>query len=48
VEFHVDLAGRRDLARRIYRQVRGAILEGRLRAGEALRSGTRANIALNA
>jgi GntR family transcriptional regulator/MocR family aminotransferase len=36
VEFHVDLSGRRDLAGQIYRQVRGAILEGRLRAGEAL------------
>jgi len=28
VEFHVDLSGRRDLAGQIYRQVRGAILEG--------------------
>ncbi len=36
VEFHVSLAGRGDLAARIYRQLLDAILDGRLRAGERL------------
>jgi GntR family transcriptional regulator/MocR family aminotransferase len=36
VEVHVSLVGRRDLTGEIYRQVRGAILDGRLRGGEAL------------
>jgi GntR family transcriptional regulator/MocR family aminotransferase len=36
VDFHVDLEGRRDLVGQIYRQVRGAILDGRPRVGEAL------------
>jgi GntR family transcriptional regulator/MocR family aminotransferase len=36
VEFHVSLIGRRDLSGEIYRQLRGAILDGRLRGGEAL------------
>jgi GntR family transcriptional regulator/MocR family aminotransferase len=36
VDFHVDLEDRRDLAGQIYRQVRGAILDGRLRVGEVL------------
>jgi GntR family transcriptional regulator / MocR family aminotransferase len=36
VDLHVSLAGRGDLAARIYRQVRDAILDGRLRPGERL------------
>lgn len=36
VDFHVSLAGRGDLAARIYRQLVDAILDGRLRAGERL------------
>lgn len=36
MDLHVSLVGRRDLAGQIYRQVRAAILDGRLRAGEAL------------
>jgi GntR family transcriptional regulator/MocR family aminotransferase len=35
-ELHVSLAGRRDLVGQIYRQVREAILDGRLRQGEPL------------
>jgi GntR family transcriptional regulator / MocR family aminotransferase len=38
MELHVSLVGRRGLAGEIYRQLRDAILEGRLRAGEALPS----------
>jgi GntR family transcriptional regulator/MocR family aminotransferase len=36
VDFHVTLGDRGDLAAQIYRQVLGAILDGRLRAGERL------------
>jgi GntR family transcriptional regulator/MocR family aminotransferase len=36
VEFHVSFEGRRDLSGQIYRQVRAAILDGRLRPGEPL------------
>jgi GntR family transcriptional regulator/MocR family aminotransferase len=36
VELHIDLAGRRGHRDEIYRQVRTAILDGRIRAGEAL------------
>jgi GntR family transcriptional regulator/MocR family aminotransferase len=36
VEFHVSLTGKRGLSGEIYRQLRGAILDGRLRSGEAL------------
>ncbi|MGW5366457.1 MocR-like pyridoxine biosynthesis transcription factor PdxR [Actinopolymorpha pittospori] len=36
MDFHVSLAGRGDLTSRIYKQLRGAILDGRLRGGERL------------
>jgi GntR family transcriptional regulator/MocR family aminotransferase len=36
VDLHVRLDGRRDLARQVYRQVRAAILDGRLRRGDRL------------
>ncbi|TDD82425.1 PLP-dependent aminotransferase family protein [Actinomadura darangshiensis] len=36
MELHVSLVGRRDLVGQIYGQLRAAILDGRLRAGEAL------------
>jgi GntR family transcriptional regulator / MocR family aminotransferase len=36
VDVHVSLIGRRDLAGEIYRQLRAAILDGRLKGGEAL------------
>ncbi len=36
MELHVSLVGRRDLAGEIYRQLRGAILDGRLRSGDFL------------
>ncbi len=36
MELHVSLAGRGDLASRIYRQLHDAILDGRLRPGERL------------
>ena len=36
--FHVSLVGRRDLSGEIYRQLRRAILEGRLRPGDRLPS----------
>ncbi|WP_328615683.1 PLP-dependent aminotransferase family protein [Amycolatopsis sp. NBC_00355] len=36
MDFHVSLAGRGDLSVRIYRQLRDAILDGRLREGERL------------
>ncbi|MBT2209505.1 MULTISPECIES: PLP-dependent aminotransferase family protein [Actinomadura] len=36
MDLHVSLEGRKDLAGQIYRQLRAAILDGRLRAGEAL------------
>jgi GntR family transcriptional regulator/MocR family aminotransferase len=36
VEVHVSLLGRGDLAGEIYRQLRGAIVAGRLRAGDVL------------
>jgi len=36
VDLHVSLVGRNDLAGEIYRQLRGSILDGRLRAGERL------------
>jgi GntR family transcriptional regulator/MocR family aminotransferase len=36
VDLHVSLVGRRDLAGEIYRSVRGAILDGRVRRGERL------------
>jgi GntR family transcriptional regulator/MocR family aminotransferase len=38
VDLHVSLEGRRDLSGQVYRQVRQAILEGRLRAGQAVPS----------
>jgi GntR family transcriptional regulator / MocR family aminotransferase len=38
VELHVRVEGRKDLARQLYRQLRGAIVEGRLRPGERLPS----------
>jgi GntR family transcriptional regulator/MocR family aminotransferase len=36
VEFHVSLVGRDDLATEVYRQVRAAIVSGRLRPGDPL------------
>jgi GntR family transcriptional regulator/MocR family aminotransferase len=36
MDFHVSLDGRRDLSGQIYRQLRAAILDGRLRVGDAL------------
>ena len=36
MDLHVSLVGRRDLAGEIYRSVRGAILDGRVRRGERL------------
>ncbi len=36
MELHVRLEGRRDLARQIYRQIRGAITSGRLKHGDRL------------
>ena len=36
MEIHVSLAGRGSLSREIYRQLRDAIMDGRLRAGDAL------------
>src|SRR3954452_19369010 len=36
MEVHISLSGRGDLADRIYRQLRDAILDGRLRSGERL------------
>ena len=36
MELHVRLKGRRDLARQVYRQIRAAILGGRLRRGDRL------------
>jgi GntR family transcriptional regulator/MocR family aminotransferase len=36
MELHVSLVGRRDLAGEIYRQLRAAILDGRLRGGDRL------------
>ncbi|MBN8233325.1 PLP-dependent aminotransferase family protein [Corallococcus macrosporus] len=36
MDFHVELQGRRDLAGQIYRGLRAAILDGRLRRGERL------------
>ena len=36
MELHVSLEGRKNLSREIYRQVRGAIVDGRLRPGDAL------------
>ncbi|MET0135653.1 MAG: PLP-dependent aminotransferase family protein [Kibdelosporangium sp.] len=36
MEFHVSLTGRDDLTGQIYQQVKAAILDGRLRAGDAL------------
>ncbi|MEV4597185.1 PLP-dependent aminotransferase family protein [Amycolatopsis sp. NPDC049253] len=36
MDFHVTLAGRGDLGTRIYRELRDAILDGRLRSGERL------------
>ncbi|WP_431903024.1 PLP-dependent aminotransferase family protein [Nonomuraea sp. bgisy101] len=36
MEFHVSLSGRGELAAQIYRQLRDAILDGRLREGERL------------
>src|SRR5512147_2554970 len=38
MDFHITLTDRRDLTREIYRQMRAAILGGRLRAGERLPS----------
>ncbi len=38
MDLHVQLAGRRDLARQLYAQLRTAILDGRLRNGERLPS----------
>jgi GntR family transcriptional regulator / MocR family aminotransferase len=36
MDFHVDLRSRRDLAGQVYRELRAAILDGRLRRGERL------------
>ncbi|HEY7072809.1 MAG TPA: PLP-dependent aminotransferase family protein [Acidimicrobiales bacterium] len=36
MDLHISLVGRRDLTGEIYRQIRGAILEGRLRHGDPL------------
>ncbi|MGP4018120.1 MocR-like pyridoxine biosynthesis transcription factor PdxR [Saccharopolyspora sp. 5N708] len=36
MEFHVSLVGRTDLTGQIYRQIKAAVLDGRLRTGEAL------------
>ncbi len=36
MDLHVSLVGRKDLAGQMYRQLRAAILNGRLRAGEAV------------
>jgi GntR family transcriptional regulator/MocR family aminotransferase len=36
MELHVSLEGRKNLSREIYRQVRGAIVDGRLRPGDHL------------
>lgn len=36
MDFHVTLEGRQDLAGQVYRQLRGAILAGLVRSGEAL------------
>jgi GntR family transcriptional regulator/MocR family aminotransferase len=36
MDLHVSLVGRRDLAGEIYRQLRGLILNGRLREGDRL------------
>jgi GntR family transcriptional regulator / MocR family aminotransferase len=36
VDVHISLVGRRDLTGEIYRQLRAAILDGRLKGGEAL------------
>jgi GntR family transcriptional regulator/MocR family aminotransferase len=36
MDFHVSLDGRSDLSGQIYRQLRAAILDGRLRVGDAL------------
>jgi GntR family transcriptional regulator/MocR family aminotransferase len=36
VDLHISLVGRRDLTGEIYRQIRGAIVEGRLRSGDPL------------
>jgi GntR family transcriptional regulator/MocR family aminotransferase len=38
MEFHVSLVGRQNLSGEIYRQLRGAILAGRLRPGDSLPS----------
>jgi GntR family transcriptional regulator/MocR family aminotransferase len=38
VDLHVRLEGRKDLARQLYRELRGAIVEGRIRPGERLPS----------
>jgi GntR family transcriptional regulator/MocR family aminotransferase len=38
VDLHVRLEGRKDLARQLYRQLRSAIVEGRIRSGERLPS----------
>jgi GntR family transcriptional regulator/MocR family aminotransferase len=38
VDLHVSLEGRGDLSGQVYRQVRAAILHGRLRPGQALPS----------
>src|SRR5262245_47216813 len=38
VDLHVSLDGRRDLAGQVYRQIRAAILDGRLVPGDALPS----------
>jgi len=36
IDVHVNLVGRRNLTQEIYRQLRAAILDGRLRAGDRL------------
>ena len=36
MEFHVSLIDRTDLSREIYRQIKRAIVDGRLRPGESL------------
>src|SRR5689334_18608102 len=39
MEFHVSLSGRKNLTGQIYRQIRQALADGRLRAGDGLPPG---------
>ena len=36
IEVHVSLIGRKDITNEIYRQLRAAILDGRLKSGDRL------------